>query len=186
MSRALEERVSNVLKEHRRRIENLVEEIRRTAAELFDVPYHAAGGEEEFVVETQPHWVIHHWPMSLGLLPETFWDRFLPYGIRKSRAFQRIRNRVESLVAQNVENVRWPTLQNLNKSFREFANALDNRIEEALSATRGAIEAIYKKRRVESKAIEEEEAQLQTDIANLERMQNGLRAYCRGENSKGG
>jgi len=185
MSRTFETQVREALSRHRVRTDALIESVRRTAAELFDVPYQPMASKEEFEVKRQPYWVTHHWPISLGVLPEGFWDRLLPYAVRKSRALRRMRDRIEVLVAENVENVRWPTLQNLAKSFREFASALDARLEEAVSATMGAIEAAYQKRRDQSSAIDRETARLEQDISKLEQVNENLRTYC-GDNGQGG
>ncbi len=185
MSRTFEAQVRDALTRHRVRTDDLIDSIRRTAAELFDIPYQPMASKEEFEIKRQPYWVTHHWPISLGVLPEGFWDRLLPYGMRKSRALRRMRERIEVLVAENVENVRWPTLQNLAKSFREFGNALDARLEEAVSATMGAIEAAYEKRRDQSAAVESETARLEHDIARLEQIDEELRAHC-GTNGQGG
>lgn len=185
MSKTFEDQVRDALNRHRQRTDALIESIRRTAAELFDIPYQPLTSKEEFEVKRQPYWVTHHWPVSLGVLPEGFWDRLLPYGVRKSRALRRMRERIEVLVAENVENVRWPTLQNLQKSFREFGNALDARLEEAVSATKGAIEVAYEKRKTQSAAVEAETVRLERDIAELEQTDEGLRAYC-GANGTGG
>lgn len=185
MSRTFEAQVRDALTRHRTRTDALIESVRRTAAELFDVHYQPMASKEEFEVKRQPYWVTHHWPISLGVLPEGFWDRMLPYGMRKSRALRRMRERIEVLVAENVENVRWPTLQNLSKSFREFGNALDARLEEAVSATMGAIEAAYEKRRSQSSAVDQETARLEREIAKLEQAHEDLRAYC-GDNGEGG
>ncbi len=181
MSRAFEARVREALNRHRERTDDLIESTRRTAAELFDIPYQPLTSKEEFEVTRQPYWVTHHWPVSLGVLPEGFWDRLLPYGMRKSRVFRRMRERIEVLVAENVENVRWPTLQNLQKSFREFGDAIDARLEEVVSATMGAIEAAYNKRKDQSAAVESETARLERDIRKLELIEEGLAAY-RGAN----
>jgi len=185
MSRAFECRVRDALNHHRQRTDALIESIRRTAAELFNIPYWPLTSRDEFEVNRQPYWVTHHWPVSLGVLPECFWDRLLPHGMRKSRAIRRMRERIEVLVAENVENVRWPTLQNLQKSFREFGNALDARLGEAVSATKGAIDAAYEKRKTQSAAVDPETARLECDIAKLKQIDEDLRAYC-GANEKGG
>jgi len=185
MSKTFEDQVREALNRHRQRTDDLIESIRRTAAELFDIPYQPLTSKEEFEVKRQPYWVTHHWPVSLGVLPEGFWDRLLTYGVRKPRALRRMRERIEVLVAENVENVRWPTLQNLQKSFREFGNALDARLQEAVSATKGAIEAAYEKRKTQSAVVETETVRLERDIAKLEQIDEDLRTYC-GANEKGG
>jgi len=185
LSLAFEGQVRDALNRHRQRTDALIESIRRTAAELFDISYQPLASREEFEIKRQPYWVTHHWPVSLSVLPEGFWDRLLPYGIRKSRAFRRAGDRIEVLVAENVENVRWPTLQNLYRSFREFGNALDARMEDAVSATMGAIEAAYQKRKDQSAAVESETARLECIITKLEEINGDLRSHY-GANGKGG
>jgi len=178
MSGTFENQVKEVLNRHRKRTDDLIESIRKTAAEMFDIPYQPLAGKEEFEVKRQPYWITHHWPVSLGVLPESFWDRLLPYGMRKSRAFRRMRERIEVLVAENVENVRWPTLQQLQKSFREFGNDLDARLQEAMAATMGAIRAVLEKRKSQAATIECETERLEHSIEELERTYGALRAYC--------
>lgn len=176
MSQAFEAQVRDALRRHRQRTDALIESIRKAAADLFDIPYHPLTSGEDFQIKRRPYWVTRHWPVSFGLLPEGFWDRLLPYWVRKPRAMRRMRERIEGLVVENVENVRWPTLENLEKSFREFGNALDARLEEAVSATKGAIEAIYEKRRDRREAVESEITRLQHSIEKLEQLKKGLGA----------
>ena len=40
-----------------------------------------------------------------------------------------------------VERLRWPTLQSLDTTFRRFGRGLDDRCQETIAATQGAIEA---------------------------------------------
>ncbi len=178
MARAFESQVRELLNRHRKRTDDLIESIRKTAAELFDIPYQPIANKEEFEVKRQPYWVTHHWPVSLGVLPESFWDRLLPYGMRKSRALRRMRERIEVLVAENVENVRWPTLQQLQKSFREFGNALDTRLQEAVAATMGAIQTALEQRKSQAATIECETQRLERSIKELEKIYSTLRTYC--------
>lgn len=119
MSRVFGNQVKDAISRHRQRAEEIVESVRRTAAELFEVACRSVQTAEQFEVKREPYWVTHRWPVSLGVLPESFWDRLLPQGMRKARAVARMRERIEALVAENVENVRWPTLLNLQKTFRD-------------------------------------------------------------------
>lgn len=183
LSRVFEAQVREVLNRHQQRANDLIESIHKTAAEMFDIHYQPPASKEEFEIKKQPYWTTHHWPVSIGILPEDFWDRLLPYRIRKSRAFSRMRERIEVLVAENVENVRWPTLQNLQKSFREFSENLDNRIERAILATKGAIENIYKMRREQEETVKSESARLENEMAKLEKINKMLLSYCNTANN---
>ncbi len=176
LSVEFESRVRQTLDARRREVDALVEAVRQTAAELFDLPHQAAAGAGEFEVSREPYWVTHYWPVTLGLLPEGFWDRFLPAGVRRKRLLRRMRERVEVLVAENVENVRWPTLQNLDRSIREFGEELDRRLEEAVRATIGAIEAARERRLDTTLRFSGEEAAREGAIERLERLVAQLQA----------
>jgi len=178
MSRAFENEVRQAVDRHRARAAELIESVRRAAAQLFDVRYQPQTSKQEFEVKRRPYWVTHHWPASLGIVPEGLWDKLLPRGMRKSRVLRRLCERLEVLVSENVENVRWPTLQNLDKSFREFGDELDRSMEEAISATKGAIEAAYEKRRARSAKLADETARLESKIAQIEEIHAQLRGCC--------
>lgn len=180
MSRVFGDQVKKVISRHRQRAEEIVESVRRTAAELFEVPCEAPPVAEEFEVKREPYWVTHQWPVSLGVLPESFWDRLLPLSVRRVRALARMRERIETLVAENVENVRWPTLLNLQKAFRDVSSDLDARLEEAVSATTGAIETAHRRRTAQSELVAAEMELQESRIAELEKLGSELQAVVDG------
>jgi hypothetical protein len=71
----------------------------------------------------------------------------LPAGLRTARRKRRLVEQVGELVQRNVENLRWATLQNLDAAFRRFEGWFDERLAEAVEATRGAIDAALVRRR---------------------------------------
>lgn len=168
LSTEFESRVRQTLDLRRREVDALVDAVRQTAAELFDLPHHATTDTGEFEVTREPYWVTHYWPITLGLLPEGFWDWFLPAAMRRRRLLARMKERVEVLVAENVENVRWPTLQNLDRSIREFGEELDRRLEEAVRATIGAIEAGRSRRLEQSGMLRQELARVEGHLNQLQ------------------
>lgn len=167
LSRTFEQKVHDVVVQHRSRADELVDSIRRAAAELFSVPYDRSEEREGFEIKRRPYWITHQWSYSLSLLPENFIDRFLPARIRRSRAMHRLQAQIEAVVMQNVENVRWPTLQNLEDTFRRFAGQIDEQHREAAAATRDAIQAAFVQRREHAEAVE-------NDVARLESAQHSL------------
>ncbi len=175
LSTEFESRVRQTLDLRRREVDALVDAVRQTAAELFDLPHHATTDTGEFEVTREPYWVTHYWPITLGLLPEGFWDRFLPAAVRRRRLLARMKERVEVLVAENVENVRWPTLQNLDRNIREFGEELDRRLEEAVRATIGAIEAGRARRGVRAGLLQREAEPVERRVRLLESLSGELR-----------
>ena len=179
LSRTFEQRVQDVFVQHRRRADELVDSIRRAAAELFSVPYHKSEEREGFEIKRRPYWITHHWSYSLSLLPENLFDRLLPARIRRSRAKHRLQAQIETVVKQNVENVRWTTLQNLEDTFRGFARQIDEQHCEAVPATRDVIEAAYVQRREHAEAVESDAARLESALHSLDQVRREIESLSK-------
>jgi hypothetical protein len=140
--------VVEALSPHQERADELISQIRKTAAELFEIPYHAPDSSEVFETKRRPYWVQRKRVPSLPIVvPEEVLDRFLPVNVKKNRIRKRFVRQVEILTHQNV--------QNLNDAFHRFATMLDERFVETINATHGAIQAAYIKRREHAESIDE-------------------------------
>lgn len=186
MSRAFEKEMINLLRGHQERIEELVQSIRKDAAEIFEIPYVPVEQLETLELEKAPHWVTHYWNDSFGLPSEGFIDGFLPGSIRRRRVLKRADEIIDSLVVQNVENVRWSTLQILNDTFRNFGDLIDKKLAEAVAATKEAIDAAYLQRRERSEGVNSELVRLDTIQKQLisisDRLESFLKSLGRKEN----
>jgi len=167
MSARFEKRTAEVLRPHQQRADSLIESVRRTAAELFDIPYHAPESSGAFEMVRQPYWVTHKWTASLSPIPPTLVDRLLPAGMRRSRVTKRLMEQVGGLVIPNVENLRWATYQSLDQTFLRFARTLDERLADTIAATHGAIQAALARRKEHSEATADEVARLEAAAAEL-------------------
>jgi small GTP-binding protein len=176
LSKELKEKTSETFARHRKRVDEVVESIHRFAAELFDVEYRPTVGAEWVETKHRPYWVTHEWTSTLSLLPEGFLDRLLPAQIRRRRALRRLEREIESVVSQNVENVRWPTLQNLEETFRKFAASIEAQYREAARVTNGAIEKAYSKRHEQVEAVESEAVELESSLQQLAELRSKLEA----------
>jgi ribosomal protein L9 len=67
-----------------------------------------------------------------------------------------------------VENLRWATLQNLDRAFRNFSTLLDERMSDTIKATHGAIQAACARRDEQSENTSAELEQLNRAAAKLE------------------
>jgi hypothetical protein len=160
--------VTETLRPHQERADELIESIRRAAAELFDIPYHAPESSEAFEMKRRPHWVLRKRVPTLPIVvPEEALDKLLPAKIRINRMKKRLSRQIDTLVRHNVENLRWATLQNLNDGFHRFALTLDQRFVETIAATHGAIEATYVKRREHAEAIVDDAERMESAAADL-------------------
>jgi hypothetical protein len=160
--------VSETLRPHQDKADGLIELIRRAAAELFEIPYHAPESSEAFEMKRRPYWVLRKRVPSLPIVvPEEAIDKLLPAAIRINRLKKRLTRQIDALVRQNVENLRWATLQNLNDAIRRFGLTLDQRFQETIAATHGAIHAAYVKRKEHAEAITEDVLKLETSATEL-------------------
>ncbi len=177
-SREFDHHVTEILRSHQVRADELIDAVRTAAAELFEIPYHAPESSEVFEEVSQPYWVAHKWNTSFNPIPVGTLDFLLPSAMKRRVTLHRLMKEVEALVIHNVENLRWATLQNLDRAFRRFTSALDDRLTETINATHGAVREAINRRREHSEEIEGDLADLQKSSAELARYQDTLLALA--------
>lgn len=152
-------------------MDELIESVRKTASQLFDIPYYAPDSCKAFEIKKRPSWVLRKRVPSLPIIiQEENLDKLLPRSIRWARLEKRLARQVYALVRHNVENIRWATLQNLNDSFQRFGRILDERFRDTIAATHGAMQAAYIKRKEHSSSIEDNLKKFSKGIERLERI----------------
>jgi GTPase SAR1 family protein len=161
-------RVDDVLAVHQERAANLVEGVRRAAAELFDVPYHPPESGDVFNLDTRLYWQTDNWKPSFSPLPEGSLDRLLPRQVRASRLAARWEKKLATLVVENTETLRWQILGSLQKAFAAYRNALDKHLVEVIEATHGAMRAAFEKRKHHAGEISERFEQDERAAAELD------------------
>ena len=173
-SRAFSHAVEEILAGHQRRIDDLVNLVRRTAAELFDVPYAASAEPGRFKLGQEPYWVTRQWNATLLSIPTGLVDRLLPATARKARLRGQLQEQAKELVQRNVENLRWATLQGLDDTYRRFTAMLEERLAAAVEATQGAVKAAVTQRFKASDRIDAELVDLRRISSNLAAIREDL------------
>jgi small GTP-binding protein len=169
--------VASTLSPHQERADDIITLIRKAAADLFEIPFHAPDSSEAFETKRRPYWVQRKRVPSLPVVvPEEVIDKLLPAKTRKTRLKKRLARQIEALTRQNVENLRWATLQNLNDAFQRFATTLDQRFEETINATHGAIRAAYVKRKEHTESIDENLRRLSVAAECLDKIRSEIAA----------
>lgn len=141
------EEMASVLKTHEERADELIESIRKGAADLFEIPYHAPKGGEVYHLVRKPFWVDHEWESSFLPVSSAVIERILPRSLRESRAKSRMKRQIDVLVIWNLENLRYETLQSIDEGFRKFSGDLDGNLRLTTDATHGAAHAVLEKRK---------------------------------------
>jgi GTPase Era involved in 16S rRNA processing len=144
----------DILADHRRRIDALVDQVRRTEAEMFDVSFASEAGPEAFRLAQEPYWVTER--INSTLIPDLgrLIDRFSPTGLRRRRRRGRLIEETDELILRNAESLRWAILRALDESFRAAATQLEARLGDAITATKGVIEDALTRRHDRSFATE--------------------------------
>lgn len=159
-------RFTETLGVHQARAQDLISDVRRTAANLLAIQYAAPAPEETFVLKKVPFWVTKARD-TLHLVPPGAIDGFLPAALRRRRVAQRYRALLNEVVARNVENLRWALRQNLEAGFRDFESRLDEQLRLTLSATREAFQRGLQRRGETLSATDSEVQALQLAVARL-------------------
>ncbi|HEY7322451.1 MAG TPA: dynamin family protein [Candidatus Binatia bacterium] len=178
-SGAVNDVLTKALTPHQERLDGMISALRSTAAELFDVPYRPPLSDGRLEELHKPYWVTQKWNTSVSPVPEGFLDRFLPVELRRHRLQKRLEDEVETLVARNVENIRWATLRNLDDAFRRFASNLDQRLREAGEATHEAMRATLVQRKQSAGLAAPEIRRLEQKAAALAQLEDDLAKFLR-------
>ena len=142
----------DALAPHEQRTDDLIEALRKTAAELFQVPYRPLHSEDALEMARKPYWVLNTW--NTEALP----------------MLKSMDDRKDELVRRNVENLRWATLQNINISFARFASRIKERLKETVAATKGGMEVAHSRKKEHGENVVEEIKRLEQFAGALENL----------------
>jgi GTP-binding protein EngB required for normal cell division len=169
----------DVIANHRRRIDALVDEVRQTAAQLFDVTFVSEAEPEAFRLAQEPYWVSER--AASTLIPDLgrLIDRFLPAALRRRWRRSRIVEETNELIVRNAESLRWAILRGIDETFRAAAPQLEERVGDAIAATKGVIKDALTRRSDRSFTSEEELNRLDCSLNALTAFRETLLASDR-------
>jgi GTP-binding protein EngB required for normal cell division len=170
----LNQRTKEVLNNHREKANALANIIRRTAVELFEIPYAPGGSSEALEIRHEPYWITENWSVTMSPIPRGLFERLLPRNMALRHIKKWLQQDTEAIVLRNVSNLQWETKQNINDTFYRFSFDLDNELKGLASATRGAIEEAQIRRIQRVDSVSEELSRLNAFEAKLQEIQKGL------------
>jgi GTP-binding protein EngB required for normal cell division len=168
--------VMQALRVHQQRLDDLVDSVRRTAAELFDISLAPQYGADSFEVIEDPYWVTQSINQTLMPNPNRIIDRIVSPATRRARLRVRIMQQAGELIIRNAENLRWAILQGIENTMRNAAATLEERLDQAVAATKGIIDEALVQRRDRSLSVDPEIERLGHAIADLREVNDKLAA----------
>jgi hypothetical protein len=128
--------------------------VRQTAADLMQISVNLPLPAEAFQPMREPYWVAPEPAVSLLDLSAGAAARLLPRTLRERRARDHLVAEAEKAALRNVANLDWALRQNTEDSFRRFEASLSEQLDQALQATRQALQLAQRRRAARSEAIE--------------------------------
>ena len=159
------------------RINALIDRVRQTAEEIFDVALEANTEHNAFELGEDPYWVTEDIGATLIPDPSRLIDRLLPARLRRSRLRARIFRQAGQLIVRNAENFRWAIVRGLDETFRKAAAEFEELLDQTIAATRDVIKDALVRRREQSFAVAPELERFAAAMASL----NSLRKELCGE-----
>jgi len=156
------------------RVNALVDHVRRTAADIFDVTLGSDAKHDAFELGEDPYWVTESTGATLIPNPSRLIDRLLPARLRRPRLHARMIRQADELIVRNAENLRWAILRGLDETFRKATTQFEERLDETIRATRDVIRDALARRRDQSFAIQPEIGRLVEASASLASLREEL------------
>jgi GTP-binding protein EngB required for normal cell division len=163
-----------VLCNHQRRIDDLIDAVRQTATEIFDVPFRQRVESDSFEFGEEPYWVTGNIEMRLISDPGRLIDRFLTKGLRARRLRSRLVAQANELIVRNAENLRWAILRGIDETFRRAVLTFEERLDDAIATTRGVIHEALARRRGQLFAVDSDLNRLNRAIDVLAKLHQEL------------
>ncbi len=149
---------------HCRELEHLIDRVRRTAADLFEVPCLDTAAVDRLETIHEPRVIGQRWVTSFTEEAGAWITWLLPRHLRVKRFDRHLRETIAYLVRRNVEEVRWATRRNLEETLRQFEARMDTQLDAAIESIRTAVRA----------ALERQARREAVGLPELERLK-GLR-----------
>lgn len=173
----MDEHINRIIGSYQQQLLDLVETVRKTAADIFDIGYARSFGQEILEMKHEPFWVTESWRVNWSPLPENWFENLLPVKTRAKRLRKRLVEDIDSIISNNVGNLRWATVCNITDSFYAFGLELDRQIKRAIESTSGAITAAHRKRTEQSAGIGPEISRLASMIDLFKKVRSDLSEF---------
>jgi GTP-binding protein EngB required for normal cell division len=160
-------KLSERLAVHQGRAGALINLVRQTAADLMEIAVVLPQSNKAFEVKREPYWVAPETVASLLDLSASVITRFLPSGMRESRARRQLAADADKAVLRNIANLDWTMRQNIEEGFRRFESCLSEQLSSALHATRQAMHIAIDRRAARIEEIDEYVKESTRSIASL-------------------
>lgn len=94
--------------------------------------------------------------------------KLIPLAMRKKGILAEMRSNINRLILHNTENIRWATMQNINKTFSRFTGDFNADMTRIIEVTEGAVDTTIEFRTRHAEAINDRLAQVKQELVLIE------------------
>ncbi|MCM8815171.1 MAG: dynamin family protein [Candidatus Omnitrophica bacterium] len=132
--RFFDAKINEITEFYNKRINQMHNFIKHTISSVFEVDYNETGKTFVFEISNRPYWVTHIWMTGFKPFGEEFLDNFLSVSRKMNRIMTRLKSQIDELVMHNVENLRWPIFQSIDRFFIKFKNFFEKYFSQMLKS----------------------------------------------------
>ncbi|NOY12618.1 MAG: Dynamin family protein [Deltaproteobacteria bacterium] len=170
----IRQEATRLLSLNQQRSNRLIEQVRQTAAELFDIPYHAPAAGASYSPFAVPAWSNDLFTSDMDPLGQRLSRKFFTRKYRRKRTVNRLREESRKLLNRNIEQISWALRQSLDESFRQFGSELGEQLGKTIAATRKAMEVALERSESHSRESSKTEISLRKALQVLEDIKHSL------------
>ncbi len=169
---------TELLSLNQQRSNQLIEQVRQTAANLFEIPHQAPSVGEARAELALAGWNTDLFISDMDPLGQRLARKLFTRKFRRRRTVKRLREESRKLVSQNVEQISWTLRRSLEENFRKFGIELDGQLKKNIAATRNAMEVALVQRENHSQQSVGEEVRLTQALKKLQGIDQKLGQIC--------
>ena len=155
---------------HQQRSNQLIEQVRQIAADLFDIPYHAPSAGRSYTKFELSGWSNDLFISDMDPLGQRLSRKFFTHKYRRKRTVKRLQDEGIKLLNQNVEQINWALRRGLDESFRQFGVELSEQLEKTITATREAMEVALSQSESQAQETVSREIKLKRAITTVQKI----------------
>jgi hypothetical protein len=171
---AFNQRVTEVLGDYQKRADDIMETVRRSAIKLFAVTYQVSNSSEAYKLKKEP-FLFKTLDSKLSPIPKTIVGSVLPAKKQRTMIRKHYSEKIDKLVINNVENLRWSALKHVDHLFRTFGTIFDQRLQATIDSTYGALQGVWDKRSGHTRPLLPEITKLQDIKVKLEKIKRKIK-----------
>jgi len=161
-------KATEILSLHQQRGDHLIEQVRKIAAESFDLSCCAPTVERSYVGFEMLSWTNDLFTSAMDPLGQRISQTFFSYRFRRKKTVKRLCEGGVKIVNQNVEQMRWSLRREVDEGFRTFGAELSEQLERTITATRQAMEVALQRTESQGDETAERELQLKRALNQLQ------------------